>query len=60
MFSKSGEHQIRFKKEKRKATEWFLRLMITSQADQAQKKKTVRIIKKGLGEAGDRYRWRAC
>lgn len=40
MFSKSGEHQIRFKKEKRKATEWCLRLMVTSQADQAQKKKT--------------------
>ena len=30
--------------------EWCLRLMITSQTDQAQKKKTVQIIKKGMGE----------
>ena len=48
MFSKSGEHQIRFKKKKKQRSGVWL--MITSQTDQAQKKKTVQMIKKGPGE----------
>ena len=42
--------KIDLKNKQVKVMEWCLRLMITNQTDQAQKKKTVQIIKKGMGE----------